>query len=172
AGVTRVAVRCLRILGLASHGRRRLELLTEAVTLGSGSPPRLEQLHALVEHGAAIRATVGPAAAREPLSEALRLCRERGAVVLAQRAADEIAAGRSRRARPRAAGLPALTPTERRVATLAAQGATTREIAVELFVSPKTVEFHLRNVYRKLAIPATRAELARAFEPATPSPSG
>jgi len=60
--------------------------------------------------------------------------------------------------------LGALTPSEDRVAGLAADGMTTRQIAETLFVTPKTVEFHLRNVYAKLEIPSTRAALARALE--------
>jgi DNA-binding CsgD family transcriptional regulator len=65
----------------------------------------------------------------------------------------------------------ALTPSEGRVARLAAGGMTTRQIAATLFVTAKTVEFHLRNVYRKLEIPSSRAELARALEASDPIPS-
>lgn len=64
-----------------------------------------------------------------------------------------------------------LTPGEDRVAGLAAHGMTTRQIAETLFVTPKTVEFHLRNVYAKLEIPSTRAALARALEVPEPLPS-
>ena len=56
-------------------------------------------------------------------------------------------------ARPRTAalsGVGALTASERRVATLAAGGQTNREIAQALFVTPKTVEVHLSNAYRKV----------------------
>ncbi|HEY6777363.1 MAG TPA: helix-turn-helix transcriptional regulator [Thermoleophilaceae bacterium] len=53
----------------------------------------------------------------------------------------------------------ALTASEHRVATLAAQGATNREIAQTLFVTPKTVQVHLTNAYRKLGI-RSRRELA------------
>jgi DNA-binding NarL/FixJ family response regulator len=51
-----------------------------------------------------------------------------------------------------------LTPTERRVAELAATGLTNREVASAAFMSPKTVEANLARVYRKLGI-ASRAEL-------------
>jgi DNA-binding CsgD family transcriptional regulator len=56
-----------------------------------------------------------------------------------------------------------LTPQELQIALLLAAGRTTRETAGSLFLSPKTVEYHLRNVYRKLGI-ASREELARAME--------
>jgi DNA-binding CsgD family transcriptional regulator len=56
-----------------------------------------------------------------------------------------------------------LTPSEVRVAGLAAHGMTTRQVAETLFVTRKTIEFHLRNVYAKLEIPSTRAALARAL---------
>ena len=53
----------------------------------------------------------------------------------------------------------ALTPRELQIALLLAEGRTTRETAAALFLSPKTVEYHLRHVYTKLGI-ASRAELA------------
>jgi DNA-binding NarL/FixJ family response regulator len=55
-----------------------------------------------------------------------------------------------------------LTPSERRVADLAAAGRTNRDVAQELFVTPKTVEVHLSNAYRKLGI-RSRRELAGAL---------
>jgi DNA-binding CsgD family transcriptional regulator len=59
-------------------------------------------------------------------------------------------------------GIEALTPSERRVADVAAKGLKTREIAELLFVTPKTVEFHLRHVFQKLDI-TSRGELAKAL---------
>ena len=59
-------------------------------------------------------------------------------------------------------GLESLTPSERRVAEMAAQSLTTRQVAEALFVTPKTVEFHLGNIYRKLDI-KSRAQLADLF---------
>jgi DNA-binding NarL/FixJ family response regulator len=60
-------------------------------------------------------------------------------------------------------GLESLTPSERRVAEVAAKGLTTRQIAETLFVSPKTVEFHLRHIYQKLDV-ASRGELAKLID--------
>ena len=70
-------------------------------------------------------------------------------------------------ARPRTdalSGAAALTASERRVATLAAGGETNRDIAQTLYVTPKTVEVHLSNAYRKLGI-RSRRELATALAP-------
>ncbi len=59
-------------------------------------------------------------------------------------------------------GVESLTPSERRVAEMAAEGPTNREIAQALFVTPKTVEVHLSSVYRKLGISA-RSQLSAAL---------
>jgi len=56
-----------------------------------------------------------------------------------------------------------LTPQELQVATLVAGGATNREAAAALFLSAKTIEFHLSHVYEKLGI-RSRTELARVLE--------
>ncbi|MFB9839078.1 helix-turn-helix transcriptional regulator, partial [Actinoallomurus acaciae] len=68
-------------------------------------------------------------------------------------------------------GWSSLTETERNVAALAAQGLTNPQVATQMFVSPHTVKFHLRQVFRKLGI-ASRVELARlATEHASESPA-
>ena len=79
-----------------------------------------------------------------------------------------VARARSELAPTEAVGLGqigALTPSERRVAELAAWGMTNREVAAAIFLSPKTVEFHLLHIYRKLGI-HSRAELGRRVGPA------
>jgi len=85
-----------------------------------------------------------------------------GALALARRAHEELAAT-GERVRPlEVAGVEALTPSERRVATMAAEGQSNREIAQALFLTVKTVETHLSNVYRKLGI-RSRRELGEAL---------
>jgi ATP/maltotriose-dependent transcriptional regulator MalT len=96
----------------------------------------------------------------------------RGAVRLADRAAHHLRQhGRrvSRRAapdRPAPRGLASLSRREREVAALLTAGRTTRQAADELYLSPKTVETHLANIYSKLGI-SSRLALARALDTAT-----
>jgi DNA-binding CsgD family transcriptional regulator len=164
-GIVRVVVRALRVLAFAAEGRRTLDLLTEAVNAAAGAPARLEHVHALIDLGAAIRRSNQRIAARAPLRQGLELGLSGGATALAQRARAELAATGARPRRVMLSGLEALTPSERRVADLAVGGLTTRQIAQTLFVTPKTVEFHLRHVYRKLDIPSSREALARVLTP-------
>jgi DNA-binding CsgD family transcriptional regulator len=162
-GVRRLIIRDLRILAFAAQGTRSLDLLAEAVNVGRAGPPRLEFMNALVDLGAATRRANHRTAARDPLREGLELAERGGATSLARRATEELAATGARSRTMMLSGVKALTPSERRVADLAAGGLTTRQIAQVLIVSPKTVEFHLRHVYRKLDIPSSRADLVRVL---------
>ena len=162
-GLTRVVIRDLRVLAFAAKGARVVDLLAEAVKIGRAAPPRLEYINALVDLGAATRRANQRTAARHPLRKGLELAERDGAGVLARRAREELAATGARSRQVMLTGIQALTPSERRVADLAAGGLTTRQIAQVLFVTPKTVEFHLRHVYRKLDIPSSRADLTRAL---------
>jgi DNA-binding CsgD family transcriptional regulator len=97
--------------------------------------------------------------ARAPLREALATFESLGASFWAERARRELrASGETAR---RGADLVAteLTPSEAQIASLVRQGLSNKDVAGRLFVSPRTVDFHLRNVYSKLGI-STRTELA------------
>jgi DNA-binding CsgD family transcriptional regulator len=100
--------------------------------------------------------------ARGALREALVAFEQLGAQPWAGRARTELRASgeRVRRGSPTAAEQ--LTPQELQVALEVAKGSTNREAAAALFLSPKTIEFHLRNIYRKLGI-RSRTELVRAM---------
>lgn len=87
--------------------------------------------------------------------EALQAFDAMGAPLWADRARAELA-----RAKVTPGRTLALTPSERRVAELAASGMTNRDVAAALFISPKTVEANLARIYRKLGI-KSRAELGR-----------
>ncbi|HEX6444674.1 MAG TPA: AAA family ATPase [Streptosporangiales bacterium] len=100
-----------------------------------------------------------PSQAREHLRAAFETFTRLDAPGWASRAQEELrACGETVRSRPSA--LSALTPQELRIATAAGEGATNREIAAQLFLSPRTVEYHLRKVFQKTGV-SSRTELAR-----------
>ena len=152
----------LRAAGVAEGGGHGLELLTEAVSVLRPSPARLELARALVDLGAAHRRAGSRASARDFLREGLDLAHTLGGLALADRARRElvVAGGRPRRDAMR--GRDALTPSELRVARLAAVGQTNRQIAQALFVTQRTVENHLTSTYAKLGI-SSRPELPAAL---------
>jgi DNA-binding CsgD family transcriptional regulator len=152
----------LRALGLIEQGDDGIELLGESVGRLAQSPARLEHARALLELGAAIRRAGRRADAREPLREALELARDCGADAVAARAHDELVTAGARPRRDPTESRSNLTPSELRVARLAAEGMTNREIAQALFVTENTIETHLRAVFRKLEI-GSRSQLARAL---------
>ena len=80
-----------------------------------------------------------------------------GARLLADRAAEELRASGEVARRQPPSGISDLTPRERQVARLAAAGHSNGEVAARLFLSQKTVEYHLRNCYMKLDITSRRA---------------
>jgi DNA-binding CsgD family transcriptional regulator/tetratricopeptide (TPR) repeat protein len=152
----------LRVLGLVEGGKAGIALLGEAVEVLAGSESRLEHARALVDLGAALRRANQRTEARERLREGVDLARWMGAFGLAERANDEIAATGARPRKVLQMGIDALTASERRVAQLAAEGMSNKEIAQALFVTIKTVEVHLSHAYRKLEI-SSRAELDTAL---------
>jgi DNA-binding CsgD family transcriptional regulator len=152
----------LRTLGLVEQGDAGIELLGEAVAHLENSPARLEHAVALLELGAAIRRAGRRAEAREPLREALALARTCGADAVAERAHEELVTAGARPRRDPTDSRSNLTASELRVARLAAEGMTNREIAQALFVTENTIETHLRSVFRKLGI-HSRSQIARAL---------
>ena len=152
----------LRTLGVIERGDASIELLEESVAHLERSPARLEHALALVELGAAIRRAGRRADAREPLRQALDLASVCGADAVAVRAHDELVTAGARPRRDPTESRSNLTASELRVARLAADGKTNREIAQALFVTENTIETHLRSVFRKLEI-RSRSQLARAL---------
>jgi DNA-binding CsgD family transcriptional regulator len=145
----------MRVEGLV---RDDVDLLADAERVLAPSVARLEHALALVDLGSALRRRGERVKAREPLGAGMELAHRCGAEPLVERARTEL---RASGARPRSVartGVASLTPSERRVAELTAEGRTNREIGQELFVTKSTVETHLRSVFRKLDIEA-RTEL-------------
>jgi len=155
------------IAATAAHVRGLLERnqadLREAVVLFERPPRPLELAAALEDLGAELAAT-DRVAAIDVLGRTLALYTELGATWDARRVRSRLRdLGVRRRlvtAEPETSGWAALTTSERTVARLVAEGLTNREVAERLFVSPHTVNSHLRHVFSKLGI-NSRVELAR-----------
>jgi DNA-binding NarL/FixJ family response regulator len=123
----------------------------------------LERARALADLGALLRRRNRRTEARELLREALDAAHRAGARLLAQYAETELRATGARPRRAVLTGLESLTASERRIAELAGQGLTNREIAQTLFVTVRTVEGHLTSTFRKLLIDS-RDDLRAALE--------
>jgi DNA-binding CsgD family transcriptional regulator len=165
-GAPRALGAALRAAGLIEGGQQGRARLEEAVQVLADSPAKLEHAKARTDLGAALRRANHRSAARAQLRRALELATICGAAPLAARANTELLATGARPRRIALRGVESLTPSERRVAQMAAEGPTNREIAQALFVTPRTVEVHLSSVYRKLGI-SSRTQVAAALaEPA------
>jgi DNA-binding CsgD family transcriptional regulator len=144
----------LRASALAGPATARAAGLDEAVAVLERSDLRTEEARARHELGVALLRSGLRRDGRAALAAALEAAVECGADGVARAAAEELAVAGVPAARLR---FDALTPSERRVAELAAAGGTNREIAQELFVTPKTVENHLTRVYAKLGVGSREA---------------
>jgi DNA-binding CsgD family transcriptional regulator len=138
-----------------------VESAIAATSLVLVGPPagwsRFDVARTLLVRGEALRQARSRRDADEALRRALEIFANLGAAVWAERATAE----RARLGLTRSAAL-ALTPTEARVARLAGDGLSTRDVAAEMGISPRTVETHLASLYGKLGV-ASRAELGRAM---------
>jgi DNA-binding CsgD family transcriptional regulator len=150
----------LRVLGsVEADGLGRLE---ESVAVLADSPARLEHARTLIDLGSAMRRQGNRAAARDPLGRGLDLAVRCGATRLTEHARTELAATGARPRRLYHANRDVLTPSELRVARLAAEGHASQEIAEMLFVTTKTIDAHLHHTYAKLGI-NSRRQLAAAL---------
>jgi DNA-binding CsgD family transcriptional regulator len=160
----------LRAAGVVRGGRAGEGLIREALDTLEQADARLERARTLTDLGALVRRSNRRREARELLREALDIAHRAGADPLAARAETELRATGARPRRVVLAGVESLTASERRVAELAADGRTNREIAQSLFVTARTVEGHLTNVFRKLDL-ESREQLRGAIAPATAAPA-
>jgi DNA-binding CsgD family transcriptional regulator len=146
----------------ALEGDEAIAELRTAATCAAASPMRLAEAHVLAELGGRLRRAGRRTEARDPLRQAQDLARRAGATGLENHAREELIIAGARPQRVALAGVDSLTPSERRVADLAARGLSNRDIAETLFVTLKTVEVHLGHAYAKLDIKG-RAQLATAL---------
>jgi DNA-binding CsgD family transcriptional regulator len=161
-GTPRAVGQALRVRALVEGGPDAIALADEAVGTLERSGAKLELARAFVDAGRIRRRHGRRAEARELLQRGLDLARRCGATALARRAHDDLRAAGAKPRRLAFSGVESLTASERRVADLAAEGLSNREIAQALFVTAKTVENHLGRVYMKLGI-HSRAELGSAL---------
>jgi DNA-binding CsgD family transcriptional regulator len=157
-GIPRAIGVALRAAAAAEDGAAAVDLLGQAVDVLAGSPAVLDLARALLDRGAALRRLGHVTDAREPLRQALEIAARCGAAPLAGRAREEALLAGARPRRARLLGVHALTPAELRVARLAAEGRSNREIAQALFITDKTVKDHLGHCYAKLGI-SSRGEI-------------
>jgi DNA-binding CsgD family transcriptional regulator len=121
---------------------------------------RFDQARTRLLYAESLRRSRRRADARSPLRNAIDTFRQLGASPWEDRATAELrATGEKARKREPSASA-ALTPQQTQIVRLVAEGATNKEAAAQLFLSPRTVAYHLRNVFAKLQI-SSRAELIR-----------
>jgi DNA-binding CsgD family transcriptional regulator/tetratricopeptide (TPR) repeat protein len=159
----------LRNCGLVEGGDRGLVLLAEAVRTLEDAQSPVELARTQVEYGSALRRAGQRLPARAQLERGLDLAHHSGARRIADRARAELVAVGAKPRRDAITGRDALTASELRVARLAAEGMTNRQIAQALFITTKTVAVHLTHVYRKLGV-SRRVQLSGALAGQLPDP--
>jgi DNA-binding CsgD family transcriptional regulator len=168
-GAPRALGIALRTRGLILGGAEGLELLQEAASVTASSPARFEHARTLIALGATLRRRNDRRGAREVLREGLALARAHRAAPLIQQAEEELRLAGAHTTRGGMRDRDTLTPSEARIARMASQGMTNRDIAQALFVTTKTVETHLGHAYTKLGI-TSREELNAAMTTAAELP--
>jgi DNA-binding CsgD family transcriptional regulator/tetratricopeptide (TPR) repeat protein len=156
--------RAERARGLLADNQAAPAYFEAALEAHAGTLDRFETARTRLAYGERLRRAARRVAARTQLREALEEFEDLGAARWAERAAVELAATGETVLRRDADPRSSLTPQELQVSLLLVEGRTTREAAAALFLSPKTVEYHLRKVYTKLGI-GSRAALAEVLAP-------
>jgi DNA-binding CsgD family transcriptional regulator len=154
--------RALRCQGLVAADSACPAYFEQAIRLHEQTPDVFEAARTRLAYGERLRRARNRVLAREQLRAAADIFERLDARPWADRARAELAAtGETRRQRGPST-IDELTPQELQIALLLTAGRTTRETAAALFLSPKTVEYHLRHVYQKLGI-HSRDELEQAL---------
>jgi len=151
-----------RVRALLSEGEVAESLYRESITHLAATRVRLELARTHLLYGEWLRRERRRLDARKHLRTALEMFRSMGTEAFAGRAERELLATGERARKRTVDTLDQLTPQEEQIARLAANGATNREIAGQLFITQSTVEYHLRKVFRKLDM-KSRTQLAHRF---------
>jgi DNA-binding CsgD family transcriptional regulator len=146
--------------GLLSDGHVAEERFQEALDHHRQARRPFERARAELAYSELLRRARRRVDARSHLEAALDTFERLGAAPWAERARQELRASGQTTRRRDPSTFWQLTPQELQVARFVAQGLPTREVAAQLFLSPRTVEFHLRNVFSKLGI-SSRTQLAQ-----------
>jgi DNA-binding CsgD family transcriptional regulator len=146
------------VASTTDNAEERKALFEKALAFHTQTPDLFEEARTRLCFGAALRRDKGRADARKQLRLALAAFERLGARPWADYAASELLATGERARRSGGGYLDVLTSQEIRIAQMLGAGKTTKEAAAALFLSPKTVEYHLRHIYQKLAI-GSRHEL-------------
>jgi DNA-binding CsgD family transcriptional regulator len=154
--------RALRCQGLVAHDDQSVAWFERALGAHAQTPDAFERARTQLAFGESLRRARNRVRARYQLRAALETFERLEARPWAERARAELAASGETLRRRDPETRDELTPQELQVALLLASGRTTRETAATLFLSPKTVEYHLRHVYLKLGI-NSREQLAAAM---------
>jgi DNA-binding CsgD family transcriptional regulator len=162
--------RALRCQGLLAADTDFSPYFEQAIRLHEQTPDAFEAARTRLAYGERLRRARNRILAREQLRAAADTFERLDARPWADRARAELAATGETRRRRDPSTIDELTPQELQIALLLIAGKTTRETAAALFLSPKTVEYHLRHVYQKLGI-HSRDELAQALASQTPQES-
>ena len=149
-----------RVRALLSEGETADGLYRESITHLARTRVRLELARTHLLYGEWLRRERRRLDARGQLRTAHDMFRSMGTEAFAERTRVELQATGERARKRTVETADQLTPQEAQVSRLAAQGLTNREIAAQLFISPSTVEYHLRKVFRKLDV-RSRTQLAR-----------
>lgn len=150
-----------RCRALVAEDDKAVSLLYEALGhLAADSGAAYDRARTALLLGERLRRARRVGEARGHLRQAMEVFQRLAAEPWERRARGELRAAGESADRPAPDALAALTPQELRIARLVAQGAANREVAAQLFLSPRTVEYHLYKVYPKLGI-SSRAELTR-----------
>jgi DNA-binding CsgD family transcriptional regulator len=152
-----LAARCRALITRPAEARE--QLLSEALALHDGDRP-LSRARTLLLLGEHLRRERRRVEARAQLRVATETFERLGAAPWEARARAELRATGERVRKREPSTLTQLTPQQLHIVRLVAEGATNKEVAAQLFLSPRTVDHHLRNVFAKLGI-SSRAELIR-----------
>ncbi len=154
-----LAARCRALLADPADAT---ELYEQALRLHSATDRPFDRARTQLLFGEHLRRQRRPSEARRHLRAAVDVFDRLGALAWAERARSELRATGETVAQPQADGFAQLTPQELQIVRLVSEGLSNRQAAAQLFLSPRTVEYHLHKVYPKLNI-SSRHELIRRY---------